>query len=408
MYFGSRWNVLITRPEYVAQVIRNNNIFEKSGNSEKIPHAVVSEFLGDNVISAGNARWRQYRDVVTNSILFPNTASLDARVDELVSVCAAQSKKGTVRVNDVLQRFFLASIGDCVLGCDLDSSTDTFSILDRIRYLKTQIFRPVYMAFPILDKLPIPSRVHAKAQVKEFKALIRSKILQERCPENADRLGSQLATAHENGDLTQKQFEDNAIIALVAGHENPEMLLATVLYLLSKYPEVQHKLRDQLKCLDPSQKESLPYLHAVIFECLRLYPPIGQLANRITRQKVCLGRDILIPKGVYIGTNSFITQRDRAIWEDADKFLPQRWGTTEKEIMAKYNLAKSRCELTAFHGRNRACLGEKFALMEVRKCVVAILENFEFSLDPAWKEQITPAGPIWPVQLSLAIKTLHD
>lgn len=402
MYFASQWNVLITRPEYVTQVLRNNDVFEKSGNSEKIPHAVVLEYLGDNIISAGNEQWRKYRKVITNSLLFPNTQTLGTHLLELVSrISELLLKSSSVLVPGFLLRFFLASIGDCVIGCNLDAG-----VLARVRYLKGQIFRPFFMNFPDLDKLPIPSRQRARVAVKEFKALLRQKILDERTVENADRLGPQLAGAVKTGDLTNKQFEDNAIIALVAGHENPEILMTNVLYMLAKNQQVQRELRSQLASIGPDEKEDLAYLNAVIFESLRMYPPIGQLVNRITRQTICLGKDIVIAKGIYVGMNNFITQRDPRYWPDPDTFAPKRWGDTTMEVMKKYTLAKSRCELTAFHGRNRACLGEKFALMEVRKCVVAIVENFEFSLDPTWKEKLTPAGPIWPVQLSLNIKSL--
>ncbi|OBA23135.1 cytochrome P450 [Metschnikowia bicuspidata var. bicuspidata NRRL YB-4993] len=409
MYFGSRWNILVSRPEYIAQVMRNNDVFEKSGNNEKIPHAVVLEYLGDNIISAGNERWRKYRKVMTNSILFPDTLSMDGHLARLMSALDQKAQEKTAMVvPGFLQRFFLACIGDCIMGCNLDTEVAGQTILARVRLLKRQIFRPMFMTFPVLDILPIPARTRARVTVQEFKALLRRKILQERSPETALRLGPQLARAVETGDLTQKQFEDNAMISLVAGHENPEMLLASTLYMLAKHPHVQRELRAQLQLLGPDERPDLPLLNAVIFETLRMYPPIGQLVNRITRQPVRLGKDIVIPRGVYVGIHSLITQRDRGHWPDADDFLPGRWGRTEKEVMQSYTLRKSRCEITAFHGRNRACLGEKFALMEVRKCVVAILGRFRFSLDPAWRERVTPAGPIWPEGLSLLISRLAD
>ncbi|KAM9909034.1 hypothetical protein OXX69_005817 [Metschnikowia pulcherrima] len=409
VYFASKWNVLVTRPEYVAQVLRNNEVFEKSGNSEKIPFAVTSEYLGDNIISAGNDRWRRYRKVMTNSILFPDHKPLAGHVQGLISVLDTKyGVNNIVSVPDIISRFFLACVGDCVIGCNLDIDMNGESVLSRVKYLKRQIFRPMFMTFPSLDKLRLPSRQRAKGAIKEFKALLRCKILQERTYENSERLGSNLANAYETGEITEKQFEDNAIIALVAGHENPEMLLTTVLYLLAKHPHIQSELRTKLSEADINEKEDVPFLNAVIFESLRMYPPIAQLVNRITRQSVVLGKDIHIPKGVYVGNNSFITQRDQGYWPNADSFMPERWGTTDKEIMKKYTLAKSKCEITAFHGRNRACLGEKFALVEVRKATIAIVEKFEFSLDPNWKERITPTGPIWPVQLSLHMTKLSE
>ncbi|RKP30090.1 cytochrome P450, partial [Metschnikowia bicuspidata] len=403
VYFASRWNILVSRPEYVLEVIRHNDIFEKSGNQEKIPYSVISEYLGDNLISAGNKNWEKYRSVAEDSIKFPDTEPLDGNVDALISQIKTDlPQNGILNVNNIFQKFSLACIGDCIIGCDLKGITaNGHSIHERIIYLKKQIFQPLYMNFTFLDKFPIPSRIRARKAIREFKEFYQNKILNETTNENTKKLGPRLAAANEAGLITKKQFQDNAMIAMVAGHENPQILLTTVIYLLSKYQNVQNKLRKELTRYNQEDLEGCPYLNAVIYECLRLYPPLAQLINRVTRKPVRLGKNIIIPKGVYVGNNSLYTQRDRNYWDDADSFLPERWGVTAEEIAKKYRLAKSNCTLTAFHGRKRACLGQHFALMEVRKAVIRIMLEFKFSLDPNWVERVTQSGPMWPVNLSV-------
>ncbi len=46
IFFGSQWNILVSRPEFMAQLFRDEDLFRKSGNFEKIPHSVLAEFMG--------------------------------------------------------------------------------------------------------------------------------------------------------------------------------------------------------------------------------------------------------------------------------------------------------------------------------------------------------------------------
>lgn len=399
VYFASTWNVLVTKPEYLAQILRSNDIFEKSGNQEKIPHSVLSEYTGDNVISAGNRNWKLYRKIITDSILFPDLAPLQQNIQSFID--QLRIAKRPLNVAQSVQQLTLANIGDCVLGVDLHTSNQGGrAIYERIREVKSQIFRPLFMSFPYLDLLPIPSRVRARNAVRSFKKQYCDKIVHEITPENINRLGPKLASSFNKGEITEKQFQDNAIIALVAGHENPQLLLTSLMYVLAKYRHIQISLREELATLE--DHELSPLLTAVIYETLRMYPPLGQIINRKTTCKVVLGDNIIIPKGTYVGYNNYGTQRDPKYWgPNSDLFIPSRWGSTFKKIQETYSLSKSRCTLPAFHGRKRACLGEKFALMQMRKTIAAVVEQFDLSLAPEWVERMTLAGPICPLNLTL-------
>lgn len=406
-YFASRWNILVSKPEYVLQYFKRNDIFEKSGNHFKIPHAVSSHYLGDNVISAGNKDWKLYRSVVTSSITQPDVRPLKPNIETLLErITEAVLQNEKVSVSELLQKFTLACIGDCVIGCDLKSSDEGQTIHEKVIFLKRQIFHPLYMTFPFLDRLPIPSRQRARKEVDNFKQFYSQKIVLSSSSHNSKRLGPRLAHSFANGELTEKQFQDNAMIAMIAGHENPQMLLMSILYMLAKFPNYQTTLRNELALYEDATKESCPFVNAIVFETLRMYPPLGQLVNRVSTKNTTIGRNIIVPKGVYVAYNSFMTQRDRGVWKDADDFLPERWGTSGSEIADNYALWKSRCKLTCFSGGSRTCLGEKFALKETRLTIIGIVENFTFTLHPEWKERLTPAGPVWPVQLALKMKRL--
>lgn len=162
--------------------------------------------------------------------------------------------------------------------------------------------------------------------------------------------------------------------------------------------EIQEYLREKINDLSISNLDdldwrSLPYLTATILECLRLLPPISQLVNRHVAEPACLGGRMHIPRGTYIGYNSYATNRDPVAWgPDANDFRPERWGSTDEQISRKYRSAKARAEFISFHGGSRACLGEKFALLQMRVSLFVLARTFRWELDPEWKDQMTPVS----------------
>lgn len=276
--------------------------------------------------------------------------------------------------------------------------------------VKKAIFRPLYLNFPMLDLLPIPSRVAARKIVHEFAANLVAKVTasNEKHDMTNVTVGSALVTARAVGELTEQQFRDNAVIVFVAGHENPQLAITSLLYLLAKDQAMQKTLRAEVSESEDTPLKELPLLNSFIYETLRLYPPLSQIINRKTSRNVMLGTDIMVPKNTYVGYSAYGAGRDFAAWgSDAEEFKPSRWGTDMEEISRNYRMAKSKAQLITFHGGSRACLGERFALTEIRIFMAEMLMNLEWELDPTWEDMMTPAGPLCPMLLRLKFETLE-
>ncbi|CAG8698218.1 3869_t:CDS:2, partial [Racocetra fulgida] len=76
----------------------------------------------------------------------------------------------------------------------------------------------------------------------------------------------------------------------------------------------------------------LKYITAIIMESLRIYPPVLQVLYRTPTKPLNLSRNITIPKGVKIAVNLWQIHRDPNLWNDVDKFMPERFINPEKEI----------------------------------------------------------------------------
>jgi unspecific monooxygenase len=124
IFFAGQWNILVQRPTLVAQVFKEEDDFQKSGNHQKIPGSVLASYLGENIISSHGEIWKGFRNIMqpglqerwTIDTMYVN-ANLLARNLE-----AAQAVQQSVSVREHLQRLTIANISEIVLGVDFGVS----------------------------------------------------------------------------------------------------------------------------------------------------------------------------------------------------------------------------------------------------------------------------------------------
>jgi cytochrome P450 len=120
----------------------------------------------------------------------------------------------------------------------------------------------------------------------------------------------------------------------------------------------------------------------VIHESLRLYPPVP-VVSREAFEDMKFG-DIHVPKGVNVWSLVGTLHQDPDIWgPDAHEFNPERFA----------NGASGACKLPhvymPFGVGPRTCLGQNFAMAELKILLALIVSNFSFSLSPKYRHSPT-------------------
>ncbi|KAJ0416782.1 cytochrome P450 [Aspergillus carlsbadensis] len=194
--------------------------------------------------------------------------------------------------------------------------------------------------------------------------------------------------------LSQEEAEQETVLQIFAGSDTTATTIRTaVLYLITN-PNVLFKLQTELDTahsngdfstpiLTYGQAQRLPYLQACIKECLRIWPPVVGLMQKV----VPPGGDTLggkfVPGGAQIGYSAWGVHRNpRVFGADADVFRPERWlGVEEDE---ERFLAMSRTQELVFGSGRYACLGKQVALIEVSKAIAEIFLRYDIVLvDPS-------------------------
>lgn len=87
-----------------------------------------------------------------------------------------------------------------------------------------------------------------------------------------------------------------------------------------------------------AETQKLPYLQAVLKECLRVHPTVGlPLWREVTAGGATIAGKSF-PAGTNVGINSWVAHRNRDVWgPDADDFRPERWIESSEDQLREMN-----------------------------------------------------------------------
>ncbi|KAJ5279236.1 pisatin demethylase [Penicillium angulare] len=127
----------------------------------------------------------------------------------------------------------------------------------------------------------------------------------------------------------------------------------------------------------PTLKElaKLPYINAVIKESLRLAAPVQFNLDRVTPSDGLEMSGTLIPGGTTVGCLPGVINRDESVFGlDSDDFRPERWTEASQESLGRMDRG-----LMTFGMGKHLCIGQHFAIAQMRKIIATLLMHFEVS-----------------------------
>ncbi|KHN95263.1 cytochrome P450 78A3 [Metarhizium album ARSEF 1941] len=202
-----------------------------------------------------------------------------------------------------------------------------------------------------------------------------------------------LSVALESGLFSDENLVDQLMTFLAAGHDTTASALTWATYMLSCYPEVQTRLRDEVRerlyrpDADPDADitsvdiDKMPYLNAVCSEVLRLFPPVPRTSREAVEDTTVEG--FPIPRGSVILLSPWATNVDQNLWgSDALDFKPERWlakDAADSKSASGGGASSVYAFLTFLHGP-RSCIGANFAKSELACLLAAWVGRFEFDL----------------------------
>ena len=205
-----------------------------------------------------------------------------------------------------------------------------------------------------------------------------------------DILGLLLSAVDSQGKkFTDEEVKQEAMVFVLAGHQSTGDLMTWIMYILMTNPSVLRACQDEVDRILPNgiwpTYEKLNELHiceSVIYETLRLYPPIPFFVRQCIQEHTIASPDhqLHIPVDATVLINTYLVHRHPKYWPRPLEFDYTRW-MRDPSTGLKPRLAHPYCFLP-FASGPRNCIGQNFAIVEAKVILAMFVQQCQLELEP--------------------------
>jgi len=206
----------------------------------------------------------------------------------------------------------------------------------------------------------------------------RRQELAEGKPPKDDLLHTLLEARDTNGlPLSDEELWEDVHDIMGAGHETTATTTATTIYLISRHPEVEEKVVEELERVlgdRPPAYEDIPnltYVTQCVREMLRIYPVIP-IFPRVAAEADVLPSGHVVNKGDVVFMSAYAIGRSKTFWDEPLEFRPERFAPEDFEKMHRF-------QWVPFGAGPRMCLGANFAEMSVTLMVATLMQKHRYT-----------------------------
>ncbi len=283
----------------------------------------------------------------------------------------------------------------CLLGPEFrDGMTEEFAVVYH------DLERGVTPIAYINAHLPIPSfwkRDRARVRMVEM----ISRIIEARRRdhhEGEDFLQTLMDSRYSDGRaLSEHEITGLLLAAMFAGHHTSSVTTAwTLIEMLRNPPSLERCVAEIDRVFANGQRVShealreLRVTENVIKEALRLHPPLFLLV-RVAKEDFVY-KDFFVPKGTWIVVSPTVSHRIPEVFREPERFDPDRFAPPREEDKRDFTFI-------SFGGGRHRCLGNAFAILQIKAILALLLGQYDFELagDPIESDfqglVVTPKEP---------------
>ncbi|XP_042317709.1 LOW QUALITY PROTEIN: cytochrome P450 4B1-like [Sceloporus undulatus] len=392
--------LIVNHPDYA------KTIFGRADPKSMIPYHFFIPWIGKGLLVLDGPKWFQHRRLLTPGFHYDILKPYIAQIADSTKVMLdkwekliAKDNRTSVEIVEYVSLMTLDSIMKCVFTSQ--SSNQTCKELDHyikavydLTYLVAQRIRNILYRNDIIYPFTSAGRHFMKAcrlahkytenvieeRKKSFREEGELKKIQNR--RYLDFLDILLSAKDENGvGLSKEDLRAEVDTFMFEGHDTTASGISWLLYAMAQNPEHQQRCREEIKETlgdrDTVQWDDLgkmPYITMCIKESLRLYPPVPGVSRQLNKPVTfCDGRTL--PEGATVFISIYCIHRNPSIWEDPEVFDPTRFSPEKSSHRHPH-------AFVPFAAGARNCIGQQFAMNEMKVALAQILLQFEVLPDP--------------------------
>ncbi|XP_036771169.2 sterol 26-hydroxylase, mitochondrial [Manis pentadactyla] len=202
---------------------------------------------------------------------------------------------------------------------------------------------------------------------------------------NEIQISGYLHSLLTSGQLSYHEVMGSLPELLLAGVDTTSNTLTWTLYHLSKNPEIQEALHEEVVGVVPAGQvpghkdfAHMPLLKAVLKETLRLYPVVPVNSRIIMEKEIEVG-GFLFPKNTLFVLCHYVVSRDPSTFSEPESFQPHRWlrNSQSDNLRSQHPFGS-----VPFGYGVRGCLGRRIAELEMQLLLSRLVQQYKMVLAP--------------------------
>ncbi|GAB0090273.1 hypothetical protein DMENIID0001_049870 [Sergentomyia squamirostris] len=395
--------LLVTDPEFSRQILIGKFRQFYNNESSQMLSLKSDPIIGLNPFFLRDEKWKNVRQEITpgfsNNRVKAQFPIIQTTCHKMINYLRQYVKTHgtTVKVAELSRRYTNENLMNCIFGLEGDAFIEEAGLSLKMlkdyldAFWKIDYFLVFSFVWPTFNKIYKFNVLNRKLKIFFEDMLRHGMEFRTKQSGNRDDFLAFLMHIQEKKGATIDEMVAHALTFILDGFETSALVMDSVFYELTRHPEVQEKLREEILAqstlLTYENVCDLPYLDQVINETTRLYPPILFLIKQCNESLSVEFDDgqgtKTIPKGAKTLIPVYSIQRDPMIYENPEKFYPERFNDG---AVKDY---KDKGVLIPFGDGPRICLGMKFAVAQIKMAIVEIVKNFRLTLGADMKEPLT-------------------
>lgn len=389
--------LLIRNPELIKQIlIKDFNVFPNRYFSARSFHDDIGH---TNLFSIQNPPWKYLRNklspiftgVKLKKLFHLITQNADSMSKYMESQFLNGTKTKNIRLRDVALKYTTDIISNIAFGIEVNSfDPDKIEFFNKVQEgLKFSFVRGLQFStmffFPSAAKYVGSTMLGTSTDYFRRVFWDSMDTRESKKVKRDDLIDLLLELKNEKQENSEFKFAGDTLLSqsaifFVAGRESSVSTICFTLAELAKQPEIQKRTRAEI--LEKLEQygmtyeavQNMKYLHQVISETLRLYPPAPILDRVSVEDYKIPGTDVVLEKGtpVYISLTGL--HRDPKYYRDPLSFNPDRYTDENKNEIPPSTYIP-------FGEGPRVCIGTRLGQLQSAIGILTILKDYEVSYD---------------------------
>ncbi|GJQ69086.1 hypothetical protein Trydic_g6250 [Trypoxylus dichotomus] len=398
IYVINRPGLLLRDPKLILDVVQKN--FVHFLNNDLLVDEKIDPIFASNPFTSRDVNWRKRRIIHNRQFstgkikyMFNLVNQGGERLAQFLNDQIGEKNKFTMECMELVAKYTIYNIANCTMGIDPRTFDEENS---EMRQMGRDIIEPTFLnglkqflvfISPVFAHI-ISVHIVPSDVTNRFKRLIKEQLEYREQHKVVRNDFFESIQEHKGEKATVEEMAIQIGGFFIDGFATSSAALHLIVYELAVNSDVQQRLAEEvdeyLLKYDGSIPyyvfQEMPYLEAVALEGLRKYPGFPTVTRVCTKSIVfppvsSTSKPLHIQPGTPVVIPLKALHYDEKYFQDPHRFDPSRFLGENKEKIQK-------CTYMPFGEGPRACLGQRFALIQIKMMLLKLVSQFEIKLNP--------------------------